>query len=46
MAHYNRHGVFSNRHDDVETLEAALRARFSCVEIEIVGCVALFSAQI
>jgi len=46
MAHYNRHGVFSNRHDDVETLEAALRARFSRVEIEIVGCAALFSARL
>jgi hypothetical protein len=46
MAHYNRHGVFSNRHDDVETLEAALRARFSRVEIEIVGCAALFYARL
>ena len=46
MAQYNRHGVFSNRHDDVETLEAALRARFSRVEIEIVGCAALFCARL
>lgn len=46
MAHYNRHGVFSNRHDDVETLETALRTRFSSVEIEIVGCAALFCARL
>jgi len=46
MAHYNRHGVFSNRHDDVETLETTLRARFSRVAVEIVGCAALFCARL
>lgn len=46
MAHYNRHGVFSNRHDDVETLETALRARFSRVAVEIIGCAALFCARL
>lgn len=45
MAHYNRHGVFSNRHDDVESLETALRSRFSTVSIEVVGCAALFHAR-
>lgn len=42
MAHYNRHGVFSNRQDDVEALERALRTRFSFISIEIVGCAAFF----
>jgi hypothetical protein len=44
MAHYNRHGVFSNRLDTLDGLETALRARFSIVSIEIVGCAALFRA--
>jgi hypothetical protein len=44
MAHYNRHGVFSNRLDTLDGLESALRARFSIVSIEIVGCAALFRA--
>ncbi len=46
MAHYNRHGVFSNRHDDVDALENTLRTRFSDVAIEIVGCAALFYARL
>ena len=45
MAHYNRYGVFSNRHDNLDTLETALRSRFSTVVIEIVGCAALFSVR-
>jgi hypothetical protein len=45
MAHYNRHGVFSNRHDSLEALEKALRERFSSVSIEIVGCAALFTVR-
>jgi hypothetical protein len=45
MAHYNRYGVFSNRHDSVEALETALRKRFSSFAIEIVGCAALFHAR-
>ncbi len=45
MAHYNRHGVFSNRLDSLDALETALRARFSVVSIEIVGCAALFHAS-
>lgn len=46
MAHYNRHGVFSNRHDSVEALERALRTRFSFFAIDIVGCAGLFSARL
>lgn len=46
MAHYNRHGVFSNRHDDARTLASALRERFSSVSVEIVGCAMLFCARI
>jgi SAM-dependent methyltransferase len=41
---YNRKGIFSNAGDTVEDLEAALRARFEDVRIEVKGSVALFEA--
>jgi hypothetical protein len=43
MAIYNQKGVFSNEDDTLENLEAELSARFTDVEIEMIGCVALFS---
>jgi len=46
MAHYNFYGVFSNTSDSLETLRQELKKRFTTVSIEIVGCVALFSARI
>ncbi|GAB4577140.1 MAG: class I SAM-dependent methyltransferase [Roseibium sp.] len=45
MAIYNARGVFSNEADTPGSLEEALRARFGTVEIELKGCVALFSAR-
>lgn len=45
MAAYNRLGVFSNREDDVPLLHEALSASFTHVEIEVVGCCALFKAH-
>jgi len=45
MAIYNAKGVFSNENDTRETLEMALTARFKDVQIEVIGCVALFSAS-
>jgi ubiquinone/menaquinone biosynthesis C-methylase UbiE len=39
---YNRKGIFSNAADTVEDLDAALRARFTDVTIEVKGSVALF----
>jgi ubiquinone/menaquinone biosynthesis C-methylase UbiE len=41
---YNRKGLFSNAGDAVEDLDSALRARFSDVEVEVKGNVALFQA--
>ncbi len=46
MATYNRKGVFSNEADRFQDLEAALTSRFSAVELERVGCAALFSARV
>lgn len=45
MMFYNKKGIFANTKDNFEGLEAALSQHFKNVEIEIVGCVALFSAQ-
>jgi len=45
MAHYNRHGVFSNTRDDLDTLRRELERRFDEVSIEVVGCAAVFSAR-
>lgn len=45
MRTYNRKGVFSNVTDSATALDAALKQRFATVEIERVGCVALFSAR-
>jgi hypothetical protein len=45
MAHYNSDGVFSNTRDDLDTLRRELNKRFSEVEIEVVGCAALFSGR-
>ncbi|WP_448192165.1 class I SAM-dependent methyltransferase [Azospirillum sp. sgz301742] len=46
MEVYNRRGVFSNRDDTVEALDAALAARFARHEVELVGCAALFRAVV
>jgi hypothetical protein len=45
MDFYNRRGVFSNEGDDVEGLARELGRRFRNVTLDIVGCVALFSAR-
>lgn len=45
MALYNRQGIFANTADDLAGLEAALRARFDNVSVEVEGCVALFSGR-
>lgn len=41
---YNARGIFGNRHDNVDDLDAALAANFTAHAIEIRGCVALFHA--
>lgn len=45
MALYNQRGIFSNTQDSLEGLGSALAQRFEKVTIEVVGCVALYSAQ-
>jgi len=45
MRIYNKKGVFSNKEDTEEALEAELSRRFSLVDIKMVGCVALFTAR-
>jgi len=45
MGVYNRQGIFSNQHDDAASLKVALSHRFSHVTVNVVGCVALFSAK-
>ncbi len=44
MRFYNGRGIFSNEQDSLEDLSSALHCRFRHVHIDIVGCVALFSA--
>jgi hypothetical protein len=45
MAGLNKLGVFNNTLDDVDELEAELKKRFSSVQVEISGCVAIFVAR-
>lgn len=45
MGVYNRKGVFSNTRDSAAALRAELERRFRSVEIDIVGCAALFAAR-
>jgi len=46
MKFYNRKGVFSNTHDTLSDLQQSLAERFADVSVEVVGCVALFSARL
>lgn len=43
MDFYIRKGIFSNSTDSLDDLKASLQQRFHQVEIEVIGCVALFS---
>ena len=45
MAIYNRKGIFSNTGDDLAGLREMLHNVFADVELETVGCVALFVAR-
>ena len=42
---YSKKGIFANDQDDLEGLESALAKRLENVNIEVVGCVALFSGR-
>lgn len=43
---YNKKGIFTNRHDDLEGLQRALHSRFRDVSVQVVGCGALFSGRV
>jgi SAM-dependent methyltransferase len=43
---FNGMGVFDNAADRLEDVDAALRSRFTSVELQVVGCVALFSGRV
>lgn len=45
MAIYNQRGIFSNERDDLDGLIRALAQRFRDVSVDVVGCIALFSAR-
>ena len=45
MALYNNKGIFDNSSDDLQSLESSLKQYFKNVEITVIGCVAIFSAQ-
>jgi 2-polyprenyl-3-methyl-5-hydroxy-6-metoxy-1,4-benzoquinol methylase len=45
MNFYNKKGIFANTEDSLTELEKALKERFKEVQIDIVGCVALFSGR-
>lgn len=46
MDTYNKKGIFSNQHDDLDGLKRALSLRFREVSVEVVGCAALFSSRV
>jgi hypothetical protein len=46
MDFYNAKGIFANARDTVEDLDAALRSRFSDVDVHMRGQVALFEATV
>jgi SAM-dependent methyltransferase len=45
MAFFNRRRIFSNLNDTLDGLTRELEARFDQVEIDVMGCVALFRAR-
>lgn len=46
MKFYNSKGIFGNENDSLTDLETALHSRFRDVQIQVAGCVALFSGRV
>jgi hypothetical protein len=42
---YNRKGIFTNHQDSAAGLERGLATRFASHQLQVRGCVALFSAR-
>ncbi len=45
MGFYNKKGIFGNTRDDLDGLTVALEKRFAEVQVEVIGCVALFCGK-
>ncbi len=45
MNFYNKKGIFCNQNDDFDALNNALEKRFNNINLQLKGCVALFSAN-
>jgi hypothetical protein len=45
MAFYNSKGIFTNDHDGLDGLQAALSEHLTGVRVEVIGCAALFSGR-
>ena len=43
---YNKKGIFSNQHDNLEGLKRSLGKRFQDISVEVVGCAAIFSGRV
>lgn len=46
MKMYNRKGIFSNQNDSLASLKQALESRLDQVEVQVEGCMALFSGRL
>lgn len=46
MDRNNAHGIFSNAHDTLEGLRAAVSDRLSDASVEVVGCVGIFAGRV
>jgi hypothetical protein len=45
MKVYNRKGIFSNQNDSLASLKQALESRLDQVDVQVKGCMALFSGS-
>lgn len=46
MSIYNQKGIFDNHQDSLSVLSSSLHEYFKEVDIQVVGCVAIFTAKI
>jgi len=45
MGYYNKKRIFSNHNDDLDSLVTSLNEHFNDVQVEVIGCAALFSGK-
>ena len=46
MSVYNTKGIFDNYQDSLSVLSSSLHEYFRIVDIQVIGCVAIFTAKI